>query len=34
MGIIKKVQPNGKIQILLENDSLSEFDIKEAKLIY
>lgn len=34
MGIIKKVQRNGKIQILLENDSLTEFDIKEVKLIY
>lgn len=34
MGIIKKVLRNGKIQILLENDLLKEFDVKEIKLIY
>ncbi len=34
MGIIKKVLRNGKIQILLEDDSLKEFDLKEIKLIY
>ncbi len=34
MGIIKKVLRNGKIQILLENDLLREFDVKEIKLIY
>lgn len=34
MGIIKQVLKNGKIQILLEDDSLKEFDLKEVKLVY
>ena len=34
MGIIKQVLQNGKIQILLEDDSLKEFDLKEITLIY
>ena len=34
MGIIKQVLQNGKIQILLEDDSLKEFDLKEIGLVY
>ncbi len=34
MGIIKQVLKNGKIQILLEDDSFKEFELKEISLIY
>jgi len=34
MGIIQGVSPVGKIQILLEDDSVSEFDIKEIQMLY
>jgi biotin-[acetyl-CoA-carboxylase] ligase BirA-like protein len=34
MGIIQGVSPIGKIQILLEDDSVSEFDIKEVQMLY
>lgn len=34
MGIIQGVSPNGKLQILLEDDSISEFDIKEIQMLY
>ncbi|MBF4519112.1 biotin--[acetyl-CoA-carboxylase] ligase [Flavobacterium sp. ANB] len=34
MGIIQGVSPTGKIQILLEDDSVSEFDIKEVQMLY
>lgn len=34
MGIIQGVSPVGKIQILLEDDSVSEFDIKEVQMLY
>ncbi len=34
MGIIKGVSSVGKIQILLEDDSVSEFDIKEVQMLY
>jgi BirA family biotin operon repressor/biotin-[acetyl-CoA-carboxylase] ligase len=34
MGIIKGVSSVGKIQILLEDDSVSEFDIKEIQMLY
>lgn len=34
MGIIQGVSPNGKLQILLANDSISEFDIKEIQMLY
>jgi len=34
MGIIKEVLRNGKIQILLENNDLKAFDLKEVQLIY
>lgn len=34
MGIIKQVLKNGKIRILLEDDSVKEFDLKEVGLVY
>lgn len=34
MGVIIGVSQIGKLQILLENDSISEFDIKEIQLLY
>jgi len=34
MGIIQGVSSIGKIQILLEDDSVSEFDIKEIQMLY
>jgi BirA family biotin operon repressor/biotin-[acetyl-CoA-carboxylase] ligase len=34
MGIIQGVSSAGKIQILLEDDSVSEFDIKEIQMLY
>jgi len=34
MGIIQGVSSIGKLQILLENDTVSEFDIKEIQLLY
>jgi BirA family biotin operon repressor/biotin-[acetyl-CoA-carboxylase] ligase len=34
MGIIQGVSAVGKIQILLEDDSVSEFDIKEIRMLY
>lgn len=34
MGIIQGVSSFGKIQILLEDDSVSEFDIKEVQMLY
>lgn len=34
MGIIQGVSAVGKIQILLEDDSVSEFDIKEVQMLY
>ena len=34
MGIIQGVSSTGKIQILLEDDSVSEFDIKEVRMLY
>ncbi|PXY47078.1 biotin--[acetyl-CoA-carboxylase] ligase [Flavobacterium hydrophilum] len=34
MGIIQGVSSTGKIQILLEDDSVSEFDIKEIQMHY
>ena len=34
MGIIQGVSSVGKIQILLEDDSVSEFDIKEVQMLY
>ncbi|MFA7445586.1 MAG: biotin--[acetyl-CoA-carboxylase] ligase [Flavobacteriaceae bacterium] len=34
MGIIKQVLKNGKLQLLLEDDSLKEFELKEIGLVY
>ena len=34
MGIIQGVSAIGKLQILLEDDRLSEFDIKEIQMLY
>lgn len=34
MGIIQGVTKFGKLQILLEDDSISEFDIKEVQMLY
>ncbi|WP_269240215.1 biotin--[acetyl-CoA-carboxylase] ligase [Flavobacterium limnophilum] len=34
MGIIQGVNLIGKLQILLEDDSVSEFDIKEVQMLY
>ena len=34
MGIIKGVSKIGKLQILLEDDSVKEFDLKEIKMLY
>jgi biotin-[acetyl-CoA-carboxylase] ligase BirA-like protein len=34
MGIIQGVSSVGKIQIMLEDDSVSEFDIKEVQMLY
>ena len=34
MGIIQGVTPLGKLEILLEDDSVSEFDIKEVQMLY
>jgi BirA family biotin operon repressor/biotin-[acetyl-CoA-carboxylase] ligase len=34
MGIIQGVSPIGKLQVLLEDDSVSEFEIKEIKMLY
>lgn len=34
MAIIQGVSPIGKLKILLENDSVSEFDIKEIQMLY
>lgn len=34
MGIIQGISPIGKLQVLLEDDSISEFDIKEIQMLY
>lgn len=34
MGIIQGVSAIGKLQVLREDDSISEFDIKEIKMLY
>jgi BirA family biotin operon repressor/biotin-[acetyl-CoA-carboxylase] ligase len=34
MGIIKGVSPIGKLEVLLEDDSFAEFDIKEIQMLY
>ena len=34
MGIIQGISAIGKLQVLLENDSIAEFDIKEIQMLY
>ncbi|MEW5675862.1 biotin--[acetyl-CoA-carboxylase] ligase [Flavobacterium enshiense] len=34
MGIIQKVNEVGKLEILLEDDSIRQFDIKEVQMLY
>jgi BirA family transcriptional regulator, biotin operon repressor / biotin---[acetyl-CoA-carboxylase] ligase len=34
MGIIKKVNRQGKLEVLLENDSIQSYTVKEIKMIY
>jgi BirA family biotin operon repressor/biotin-[acetyl-CoA-carboxylase] ligase len=34
MGFIKGVSPSGKLNVLLEDDILQEFDLKELQLLY
>ncbi|MFE3867990.1 biotin--[acetyl-CoA-carboxylase] ligase [Flavobacterium sp. LS2P90] len=34
MGIIQGISAMGKLEILLEDDSISEFDIKEIQMLY
>ncbi len=34
MGIIQKVNPNGKLEVMLEDDSVKLFGIKEITMIY
>jgi BirA family biotin operon repressor/biotin-[acetyl-CoA-carboxylase] ligase len=34
MGIIQGISSIGKLRILLEDDSISEFDIKEIQMLY
>ena len=34
MGIIKKVTRDGKLEVLLEDDSISHFEVKEVKMLH
>lgn len=34
MGIIQGISASGKLQLLLEDDSVSDFDIKEIQMLY
>ena len=34
MGIIKKVNRDGKLEVLLENDSIAHYEVKEIKMLY
>lgn len=34
MGMVKGVSPFGKLQLLLEDDSVKEFEIKEVQMLY
>ena len=34
MGIIQGISPIGRLQVLLEDDSVAEFDIKEIQMLY
>jgi BirA family transcriptional regulator, biotin operon repressor / biotin---[acetyl-CoA-carboxylase] ligase len=33
MGIIQKVTPDGLLQVLMEDDSIEQFDVKEIKML-
>ena len=34
MGIIKKVTPDGKLEVALEDDSVKHYGLKEIKMLY
>lgn len=34
MGIIRKVTRDGKLEVMLEDDSITHFDVKQVKLLY
>ncbi len=34
MGIIQKVTQDGKLEVLLEDDSLAHYEVKEVKMLY
>jgi BirA family biotin operon repressor/biotin-[acetyl-CoA-carboxylase] ligase len=34
MGIIQGISPIGRLRVLLEDDSVAEFDIKEIQMLY
>ncbi|NBU81350.1 MAG: biotin--[acetyl-CoA-carboxylase] ligase [Flavobacteriaceae bacterium] len=34
MGIIQKVTKNGKLEVLLEDNSITHFEVKEVKMLY
>lgn len=34
MGIIQNVNQTGKLEVLLEDDSISQFEVKEIKMLY
>ncbi|MDQ5930262.1 MAG: BirA family transcriptional regulator [Bacteroidota bacterium] len=34
MGVIQGVTPNGKLRLLLENDTIETFEIKEIQMLY
>jgi BirA family biotin operon repressor/biotin-[acetyl-CoA-carboxylase] ligase len=34
MGIIQQVNKNGQLEVLLENDQVRSFDMKEVKMLF
>ena len=34
MGIIKKVSKDGRLEVLLEDDCIADFEVKEVKMVY
>lgn len=34
MGIIRKVKKDGRLEVVLENDSIANFEVKEIKMLY
>jgi BirA family biotin operon repressor/biotin-[acetyl-CoA-carboxylase] ligase len=34
MGIIQGVSADGKLRVLLEDDSISEYNLKEIQMLY